>query len=288
MCCCPPTAMAVPFPNFGSYEWLLPFADVKHVFQDLPLRTEGTVLTVVVGCGTSDLSRELHTHLGLPQVVSIDNDEEVVSHMKAQHEDLKAALSFHQADLTAPCSHVVADGAADLVVDKSTLDCLLCSEGAPKLVHNIYRMLRVGGCYVVISFHQKEFLMSLLSLAFSIESAIDLQRDVGPDVLALVLRKGTEELPELQKALDAWNVQMPKDLMSETRREALEADWLQRLRPGASALPLSEAYEVMISSSEKREYSLSDFEQDVADHGGTAGTTELTLQEALHFLEQMQ
>lgn len=22
MCCCPPTAMAVPFPNFGSYEWL--------------------------------------------------------------------------------------------------------------------------------------------------------------------------------------------------------------------------------------------------------------------------
>jgi hypothetical protein len=38
-----------------------------------------------------------------------------------------------------------------------------------------------------------------------------------------MFRQGTEELPELQKALEAWNVQMPKDLMSETRREALEA-----------------------------------------------------------------
>lgn len=38
-----------------------------------------------------------------------------------------------------------------------------------------------------------------------------------------MFRQGTEELPELQTALDAWNVQMPKDLMSETRREALEA-----------------------------------------------------------------
>lgn len=51
----------------------------------------------------------------------------------------------------------------DLILDKSTLDCLLCSnDGAAGLICNIYKKLKVDGVYFCVSFHQAEFVKSLL------------------------------------------------------------------------------------------------------------------------------
>lgn len=52
----------------------------------------------------------------------------------------------------------------DLVLDKSTLDCALCSDDATSgLILNAYQSLKAdGGVYLVVSFHHVDFIMPLL------------------------------------------------------------------------------------------------------------------------------
>ncbi|CAJ1349596.1 unnamed protein product [Effrenium voratum] len=251
---------------------LVPFGELKSYFQKLELETPGGLCSsrgidssvVVVGCGTSNLSADLQEVFGFRQVLSIDYSDAVISHMKARFGSCDA-LSFHQADLTQPCGHVVPDGTADLVVDKSTLDCLLCSEGAVGLICNISRMLRVGGLYVVISFHEAEFLVGFLSLAFTVESVTSLKRSTGADVRALSLRKTAEEgACCLRARLQSWEARR-KSLLTPRRAETMEAAWLASSRTGAvdqPCLPIEEAYLAMFTDTEeRREYMLADFER---------------------------
>ncbi|CAJ1407032.1 unnamed protein product [Effrenium voratum] len=263
---------------------LVPFGELKSYFQKLELETPGGLCSsrgidssvVVVGCGTSNLSADLQEVFGFRQVLSIDYSDAVISHMKARFGSCDA-LSFHQADLTQPCGHVVPDGTADLVVDKSTLDCLLCSEGAVGLICNISRMLRVGGLYVVISFHEAEFLVGFLSLAFTVESVTSLKRSTGADVRALSLRKTAEEgACCLRARLQSWEARR-KSLLTPRRAETMEAAWLASSRTGAvdqPCLPIEEAYLAMFTDTERREYMLADFESDLAEfRPGCAGLT---------------
>ena len=52
----------------------------------------------------------------------------------------------------------------DLVLDKSTLDCTLCSDIATaSLLLEVYRTLKEdGGVYIVVSFHELDLLLPLL------------------------------------------------------------------------------------------------------------------------------
>ncbi|CAJ1455432.1 unnamed protein product [Effrenium voratum] len=268
----------------GCYEWLVPFGELKSYFQKLELERGIDSSVVVVGCGTSNLSADLQEVFGFRQVLSIDYSDAVISHMKARFGSCDA-LSFHQADLTQPCGHVVPDGTADLVVDKSTLDCLLCSEGAVGLICNISRMLRVGGLYVVISFHEAEFLVGFLSLAFTVESVTSLKRSTGADVRALSLRKTAEEgACCLRARLQSWEARR-KSLLTPRRAETMEAAWLASSRTGAvdqPCLPIEEAYLAMFTDTERREYMLADFESDLAEfRPGCAGLTFLDAKEFL-------
>jgi hypothetical protein len=56
------------------------------------------------------------------------------------------------------------DNFFDLVLDKSTLDCTLCSDNATaSLLLQVYRCLAIGGVYMLISFHELELLLPLLA-----------------------------------------------------------------------------------------------------------------------------
>lgn len=51
----------------------------------------------------------------------------------------------------------------DLVLDKSTLDCLLCcDDGASGLLCKVYQHLKPGGVYFLVSFHHVDFILPLL------------------------------------------------------------------------------------------------------------------------------
>lgn len=134
-----------------------------------------------VGCGTSVLGELLVSnptiYPDIGQVVNVDNDAETLRKMQERWqrschcltndqrevEDATRRMVFQTVDFTSDRLHWE-DGSFDLAVDKSTLDCLLCNDkAAAGLLAEVYRVLKPGGCYLVVSFHQKEFLHPLFA-----------------------------------------------------------------------------------------------------------------------------
>jgi SAM-dependent methyltransferase len=132
-----------------------------------------------IGCGSSVLAEVLleRHQFGVKEVVNVDNDGDTLRGMQKRWEQKHASsrqqllqrdgddgiLRFLQVDLSHEKIPVLDNHSFDLVVDKSTLDCLLCSETAVVgLLGEVHRLLKVSGVYLVISFHPVKFLRSLL------------------------------------------------------------------------------------------------------------------------------
>lgn len=156
-----------------------------------------------VGCGTSTIGESLVEHLGYDEVINADVDAEALDTMgrrwnarlaarergedddEAQQKGRCGTMKFVHLDFSSESREAEYDeilsGPFDVVLDKSTLDCALCSEDAASgLLCRAYRSLRApseavngdddrdtgngdGGVYVVVSFHPKEFILPLLS-----------------------------------------------------------------------------------------------------------------------------
>ena len=134
-------------------EWLQTYAGVKGVLEPLG---RGDVL--VLGCGNSLLGEEMALD-GYRSVRNIDLSQTVIAKMQAR--PTLPNLSYEVMDvrsLTYPPSSF------DLVVDKSTMDCLYCGVKAEVsiMVREAERVLRPGGYYVVISFGEPEERMDRL------------------------------------------------------------------------------------------------------------------------------
>lgn len=146
-----------------------------------------------VGCGSSVLGEYLVQHFSsnddddvIAQVINVDRDQAILDAMQArwQHtcqvqqydKAMASKMKFVCADIVGqqqqqqqgqqeePCIPLP-DGSIDLVVDKSTLDCLLCSDqGAAALLTECWRLLNpLNGVYLCISFHHIDLLRPLLA-----------------------------------------------------------------------------------------------------------------------------
>ena len=152
-----------------------------------------------VGSGSSTLGEHLllDPRFNISHVVNIDRDKETNDRMKQRWDQLcsdkdanlglgfeislmaqKKRLDFVTIDFesiaiaggpnespdTSEVSFDYPDGYFDLVIDKSTLDCTLCSEYATAtLLALTHRLLRPdGGVYLVISFHHMDLLKPIL------------------------------------------------------------------------------------------------------------------------------
>lgn len=112
--------------------------------------------------------------------LDFDNDESCRSVMDDVYRRI-LTQSMHSTTITSDETALFHDeqlgGCFDLVLDKSTLDCLLCSETeiVARLLCEVYRALkipcnntasnyhRLGGVYVLVTFHPAEFIMKLLN-----------------------------------------------------------------------------------------------------------------------------
>lgn len=150
--------------DIRPFEWLTSASSLKPLL--LPLLVEHTKRALHVGCGSSTLGEFLVEEMGYVQVVNVDKDGSTLQQMQVRWqrrfpEDQR--LVFCKVDLAAeriPYPH----GYFDVVLDKSTLDCTLCSDEATAgLLCEVYRSLRPEhGVYVVISFHHVDMLLPLL------------------------------------------------------------------------------------------------------------------------------
>jgi ubiquinone/menaquinone biosynthesis C-methylase UbiE len=131
-----------------------------------------------VGSGSSALGEHVVETLGdsIELVVNVDKDEETLQRMEQRWKSLSSdgdycnvrdKLEFEWADFASPADELIPkypNGYFDICLDKSTMDCTLCSECATGgLLAEVYRLLNPhGGTYIVLSFHHLDLLKPLL------------------------------------------------------------------------------------------------------------------------------
>lgn len=115
-----------------------------------------------MGCGTSDMGPKLAQEATLSlQVMDADNSPSAVRLMKQRYGDLEN-YTASEADVL---SLDFPEGTFDAIVDKGTLDALLCSsvEDARAMVNEMHRVLGKGGAYVQVSAEDPEARLDLLT-----------------------------------------------------------------------------------------------------------------------------
>ena len=103
---------------------------------------------------------------------NIDICQNVIDFMKSRNKDRKG-LHFDVMDV---CDMAYKDETFDLVIDKSTIDALLCGDHSfmivAKMLKEISRVLKTGGYYIIISYGKPENRMIHLErdhLAFEVQ-----------------------------------------------------------------------------------------------------------------------
>eukprot|EP00939_MAST-03C_sp_MAST-3C-sp1_P002991 g2991.t1 len=155
----PPTPSKPSTPVEGCFEWICDPNSFISLLRPSSLKKTSHARVVDVGCGTSTLSRELAKMYA--HVVGVDVSKDIVACMRRRYCGVKA-LEFRCGDLAAE-DCMLPDAQFDVVVDKSTLDAMLCHTSREQYVVNVHRALVVGGVYVVVSFYSPDFVVPFLS-----------------------------------------------------------------------------------------------------------------------------
>lgn len=149
------------------FEWLTNASSLKPLLDEINNHGTRTKRALHVGCGSSTVGEYLIHELAYDQVVNLDKDEEILQQMESrwhrQNPNDDERLVFCKVDLIKD-EIPYPPGYFDVVVDKSTLDCTLCSdEATAALLCQVYQSLNSQhGAYIVISFHHVDLLLPLL------------------------------------------------------------------------------------------------------------------------------
>lgn len=136
-----------------------------------------SVRVLVVGCGNSELSKQLADD-GFSTLVSIDFSERVVDEMRRKHPDMRWEV-MDMTDMNA-----FASGSFDLVVDKGALDALMASDtpeirqDATKMLLEVQRVLAPGGRYCCVTMAQDFILRHVLTF-FCVSAASEPDSDAA-------------------------------------------------------------------------------------------------------------
>jgi len=159
-----------------------------------------------IGSGSSTLGEYLITELEYDLVLDVDKDETTLIRMKKQWEESCRHRHTHlPSDYVNRLQHVIVDFTKNpipntqdlsfgLILDKGTLDCTLCSEtnGTASLLMEVYRCLAIeGGVYMVISFHEIDFIVPLLRDLPGAQWTVTYQQ----------IKRQVEELPDHQSSI---------------------------------------------------------------------------------------
>ena len=183
--------------SIRPFEWLTSSESLEPIVQEC-LQGRQNARVLHVGCGSSTWGENVACRFGrhVCVVVNVDNDRETLGKMERRWKnkdktkkktldgdhDKCASMEFRVTDFsvfgtntdddndantdndTNIQSDPKEDGSYDLVMDKSTMDCTLCSDRATTgLLCQVYRSLRDdGGVYLLVSFHHIDLLLPLL------------------------------------------------------------------------------------------------------------------------------
>ena len=136
-----------------TFDWLEDYESIKPIIDNLGIKKESSILNV--GCGNSEFSEKMY-YEGFTHNYNIDISQNVIDFMKSRNKD-KKGLHFDVMDV---CEMAYKDETFDLIIDKSTIDTVLCGVHSftmvAKMLKEISRVLKTDGYYVIISYGQPE------------------------------------------------------------------------------------------------------------------------------------
>ncbi|XP_058075960.1 uncharacterized protein LOC131224686 isoform X3 [Magnolia sinica] len=142
-----------PFDWYQKYSALSPLLD-------LYVRRDGRIL--LVGCGNSVLGEDMVSD-GYQDVVNIDISSVVIDAMQKKYLDCPE-LKYIKMDVRD--MNAFESGSFDAVIDKGTLDSLMCGhnaqQNAAKMLEEVGRILKDRGIYVLITYGAPCYRLPLL------------------------------------------------------------------------------------------------------------------------------
>lgn len=132
----------------GVFDWYATYAELETIFLDFCMPKQGLDV-LMVGCGNSSLSAEMH-EAGYKRIVNIDISSAAVKKMEERFHNL--GMEWREMDATAMTFE---DNCFDLAVDKGTLDAMMVGSEASipvsAMTSEIWRTLRPGGVLILVS-----------------------------------------------------------------------------------------------------------------------------------------
>ena len=145
----------------NQYDWYVEYASFKDVLRDKGIiNPHDNILNI--GCGNSRLPKDMFED-GYKSITSIDYSEPVISKMSEIYKE--ESFKFQVMDIT---KMEFKDATFDAVIDKGTLDSILCGDNTEKLIEGILkeinRVLVPEGVFICISNSLPEFRESYFKL----------------------------------------------------------------------------------------------------------------------------
>ncbi|KAJ1961490.1 hypothetical protein IWQ62_003848 [Dispira parvispora] len=145
-----------------TFDWFKTYHELQSIFQQECPDKEANVL--MLGSGNSTLSEDMYRD-GYHNITNVDFSKSVIEHMRERCRDMPSMrwelMDIRDLQLT--------DQSFDVVIDKGTMDALMCEQGdvwepSAELVHQVeqevnevVRVLRPGGKFIYITFGQPHF-----------------------------------------------------------------------------------------------------------------------------------
>ena len=188
-----------------TFDWLEDYNSLKPIIKNLGLKNDAFILNI--GCGNSEFSEKMYND-GFKNNYNIDICENVINYMKERNKD-KKGLNYQVMDVRDMKGFK--DETFDFIIDKSTLDALLCGENSfvdvVYMTKEISRILKVGGIYFIISYGKPENRLLHLQrkhLAFNIQ-VIELKQKTGNEN-SLHFIYVCKKLPEANKNINKIDI----------------------------------------------------------------------------------
>eukprot|EP00270_Netrium_digitus_P015141 TRINITY_DN5260_c0_g1_i2.p1 TRINITY_DN5260_c0_g1~~TRINITY_DN5260_c0_g1_i2.p1 ORF type:complete len:252 (-),score=66.04 TRINITY_DN5260_c0_g1_i2:177-932(-) len=138
-----------------TFDWYQKYSSLSPFFDLFITKAEKVLM---VGCGNAALSFDM-VQAGYEEIWNIDISQVLIDTMKAKHTDIQQ-LKYFTMDVR---SLQFDDGAFGAVVDKGTLDAIMCGEDASSnvklMLSQVARVLQPGGYFIMITYGEPQVRM---------------------------------------------------------------------------------------------------------------------------------
>ena len=161
------------------FEWYQKYVSLKPaIAATIASYTNPKIL--IIGCGNSRLSEELYND-GSKNITNVDFSDVCIAQMQERYSDYEG-MRYVSMDI---CAMGFENASFDIIIDKGTLDSVLCGEGATENIHKalkeVSRVLKPQGTFICVSYGVPEYRLPYFENSDS-RWAIEIQKIKKPMV----------------------------------------------------------------------------------------------------------